>query len=271
MIFILLDTLFLLASILAVFFMYWKVNAYMYRAVSKKGTLLASPFLAFGVIIHELSHFVAATLLFRRVSSMSLYSFDQRSGELGHVSYIHQQGRTVLTSLFDLIIGFAPIVGGAATIYFITYLFLDETVASHIVKEIYSVVTNSDPYQKYFWIENFNVYLDVFQTEKINWVFLIWIFLLISLSHGLIPSTADLKISLPAILILFIIEIFAVIISPKIAIPYALKIIDYLEFFLSLIATLGIPILIVFVMTNILILLIKAFNKIKKRVKSEEG
>lgn len=246
------ESILLLIVIAILFRAYWFVTSRVYEAVSIKGTILASPLIAPGVLIHELSHLIACTLFIRKVTSVKFFSFDQSTGELGHVAYAHPEGKTFKTTLFDFVIGLAPILGGGISLYFVTYLLLDKAVFNYVVSGIYEAALTTTPYQKEFWINNLEVYWNVIRSETLTLSVIAWLIMIVSISHGLMPSTQDLKLSLPMTIILFILGVAGLIIAPEHTVEYGYMFVALLASFMTALLTLGIPILIVFIMTRLL-------------------
>lgn len=246
------ESILLLIVIAILFRAYWFVTSRVYEAVSIKGTILASPLIAPGVLIHEISHLIACTLFIRKVTSIKFFTFDQSTGELGHVAYAHPEGRTFKTTLFDFVIGLAPILGGGISLYFVTYLFLDKSAFNYVVGGIYEAALTTSPYQKEFWVSNLEVYWNVIKSETLTPNVIAWLVMIVSISHGLMPSTQDLKLSLPMVIILIILGMAALLISPEHTVEYGYMFVALLASFMTALLTLGIPILIVFIMTRLL-------------------
>lgn len=242
---------FLVILIGAITTFYWAINARIYRIVASKGAILASPILAPGVVFHELAHFFSALILFRKILSVRLYSFDHSSGELGHVSYAHK-GRSALTYIYDAIIGLAPIFGGVAAIYFTTDALMNRALFEYAVSETNLIIMTTSPHEKEFWVGNWNIYLAVINNLNTSWQSILWVVLLVSTSHGLIPSYTDIKLSLPGIIIILAIGSTLLILAPAIITPYAISVIYVLERFLTLLVTLILPIMMGYILIKLL-------------------
>lgn len=76
-----------------------------------------------GVPIHEMSHLVACKIFGHRISSLSLFSPDPRSGTLGYVSHTWDH-RSRYQRAGNFFIGIAPVAGGAAAVILLTRLAL---------------------------------------------------------------------------------------------------------------------------------------------------
>lgn len=250
--------LMLLIGIITTF--YWMINARIYRIVAAKGALAASPILAPGVIFHELAHLFSAMILFRKITSVKLYSFDHASGELGHVSYAHR-GRSAFTYIYDAVIGLAPIAGGVIALYFATDALMNRAVFEYVSSEVNQIVMTTSPYEKEFWIGNWNIYVAVIKNLSANWQSVLWIALIISISHGLIPSLTDIKLSAPGIAMMLAIGSTLLILAPVIISPYAIDLIYILERFLTLLVTLIGPILICYIVIKLFSMIAKIITK----------
>lgn len=243
--------LFLLAVLLLMLILYWSVNARVYKIVSTHGALIASPILAPGVILHEASHLIAATVLFRKIESVKFYSFDHSTGELGHVSYSHKK-RTAFTFIFDTIIGLAPIAGGLLGIFSISYFLLDPDLFLFAAHEIHTIVVHTNPYEGSFWAGNVIFYDKFIGALDLSWNTAAWVVLFISISHGLLPSMADIKLSAGGVLILLSLLLALLIMSPTLTMPYALNTIFILEALLTALTFLIIPIIFCLIVIKIL-------------------
>jgi len=231
--------------------LYWSVNSRVYRIVSTHGALLASPILAPGVFLHEASHLIAATVLFRKIESVKFYSFDHSTGELGHVSYSHKK-RTAFTFIFDTIIGLAPIAGGLLGIFSISYYFLDHDLFLFAAQEIYNIVVHTNPYEINFWTGNFIFYDKFIRGLDLSWNTAAWVTLFVSMSHGLLPSLADIKLSAIGLFILLSLLLVLLFMSPAFIMPYALDTIFILEALLTTLTFLIIPIIFCLIVIKII-------------------
>lgn len=138
-----------------------------------------------GVFLHELSHWVAATLLGVRTGAISLIPRLQDDGsvQLGYVEYY--KGRT-LGPLRESVIGGAPLIVGTAVIFLIgTRIFG--------VTEVAAAIQSGQ-------LSRLSAALDeVFQTPD----FFLWLYLLFAVSNGMMPSRSDRR-AWPAFLWLLI-------------------------------------------------------------------
>lgn len=126
-----------------------------------------------GVLIHELSHWVMATLLGVRTGTLSLIPQRRSDGtiQLGYVEYY--KGRT-LGPIRESLIGGAPLLVGTAVILLISFRIFG--------------VTNLAAAIQSGQIDALTLALgDVFQTGD----FLVWLYLLFTISTAMMPSASD--------------------------------------------------------------------------------
>ena len=139
----------------------------------ERAVILYAIILLPGVFLHELSHWVAATLLGVRTGTFSLIPRVQPDGtvQLGYVEYY--KGRT-LGPIRESIIGGAPLLAGTAVILWIGF-------------RIFSV-TNLTAALQSGEIDTLVVALGA--VFSINDIF-IWLYLLFAISNGMMPSRSD--------------------------------------------------------------------------------
>lgn len=139
-----------------------------------------------GVLLHELSHWITASLLGVRTGSFSLIPRQQSDGslQLGYVEYY--KGRT-LGPIRESLIGGAPLIVGTAVILLIGFKLFGVT-------ELAAAVQSGE-------IDQLTVALgQLFQTEDI----LVWLYLLFAVSNAMLPSPSDRR-AWPAFLWLMVI------------------------------------------------------------------
>ena len=139
----------------------------------ERAVILYALILLPGVFLHELSHWLTATLLGVRTGSFSIIPRMKDDGtvQLGYVEYF--KGRT-LGPLRESIIGGAPLLVGTAVIVLIGY---------HIfgVTDLAAAIQSGH-------IDTLSVALgELFQTNNI----LLWLYLLFAVSNGMLPSRSD--------------------------------------------------------------------------------
>ena len=152
----------------------------------ERAVVLYALFLFPGVLLHEVSHWLAATFLGVRTGSLSLIPRQQADGtiQLGYVEYY--KGRT-LDPVRESIIGGAPLISGTLVILLIGFKVfnvtaLAESIQSGQISEISAALGQ------------------VYQTPD----FLIWLYLLFAIANGMMPSKSDRR-AWPAFIITMIV------------------------------------------------------------------
>ncbi|MBM3309237.1 MAG: hypothetical protein FJY77_03195 [Candidatus Altiarchaeales archaeon] len=80
-----------------------------------------------GTMLHELSHAAAVLLTGGKITSLSLFSLNKKTGTLGSVTYVSKSDR--FSFLRNLLIAFAPFFGCGVALVFISNLFFHQTVS----------------------------------------------------------------------------------------------------------------------------------------------
>ena len=139
-----------------------------------------------GVLLHELSHWITATLLGVRTGSISLLPRRDLDGslQLGYVEYY--RGKT-LDPVRESLIGGAPMIAGTAVILLIGFKVFG-------VVDLARAVQSGDMDTVTFALAN------LFQTRFI----LLWIYLIFAISNAMMPSKSDRR-AWPAFIISMII------------------------------------------------------------------
>ncbi|MEM7112441.1 MAG: hypothetical protein AAF614_08410 [Chloroflexota bacterium] len=136
-----------------------------------------------GVLLHEVSHWLMATLLGVRTGSMSLVPRLQPDGtvQLGYVEYY--KGKT-LGPIRESLIGGAPLITGTAVILLIGFQVFGVT-------DLAAAIQSGD-------IDTLTLALgDIFATDDI----LVWLYLLFAVSNAMLPSASDRR-AWPAFLLI---------------------------------------------------------------------
>ncbi|MEM7336830.1 MAG: hypothetical protein AAF490_32455 [Chloroflexota bacterium] len=136
-----------------------------------------------GVLLHELSHWVFATLLGVRTGTFSLVPRLQDDGtiQLGYVEYF--KGRT-LGPIRESLIGGAPLIVGTAVILLIGLRIFN-------VEELGVAIQSGR-------IDELSLAMGtLFSTND----FLVWLYLLFAIANGMLPSRSDRK-AWPAFLVI---------------------------------------------------------------------
>jgi hypothetical protein len=126
-----------------------------------------------GVLLHEVSHWLAATLLGVRTGSFSILPKTTADGsiQLGYVEYY--KTRTV-GPIRESLIGSAPLVTGTAVVLLIAFRIFDVTALAEAIRtgevdRLTDAVTT------------------LFGTND----FLVWLYLLFAISNAMMPSASD--------------------------------------------------------------------------------
>lgn len=144
-----------------------------------------------GVLLHEVSHWLMATLLGVRTGSFSLLPRSQTNGsvQLGYVEYYKQSLGAVRESL----IGGAPLVTGTAVILLIGFRIFGAA-------DLTAAIQSGD-------IDNVTAALgQIFAVPD----FLVWLYLLFAIGNAMMPSRSDRR-AWPAFLLTLVIA--AVVLS----------------------------------------------------------
>ncbi len=126
-----------------------------------------------GVFLHELSHWLMATLLFVRTGSFSLIPRRQKDGSivLGYVEYYKTPS---LGPVRESVVGAAPLLAGTAVILLIGYKIFGVT-------ELATAVQSGDLAQ----------ILPAAQQMLATSDLLVWLYLLFAISNAMMPSPSD--------------------------------------------------------------------------------
>lgn len=152
-----------------------------------------------GVIVHELSHWLAAKLLGVRVAKLSLGPV--RKGRSRRVSLGSVRVGSV-DSFRASLIGLAPLLGGTAVILIIGNLVLD-------VDELAGAMAGGGMEAVLAGLEQ------VVQVPD----FWLWLYLIFSVSNAMLPSASDMDAIRPVLIFLGIVATVALIVAGVPAIP----------------------------------------------------
>lgn len=144
-----------------------------------------------GVLVHEVSHWLMATILGVRTGRLSLLPRRQPDGtlQLGYVEYY--KGRT-LGPIRESLIGGAPLLAGTASIWLIGFYIFGVT-------DLAAALQTAD-------IDIMTVALtELFATPYV----LLWIYLIFALSNAMMPSRSDRRAWRAFILIMVVVGIVA--------------------------------------------------------------
>lgn len=128
-----------------------------------------------GVLLHELSHWIAAVLLGVRTGSFSVLPKTKADGsiQLGYVEYYKS---SKLGPIRESLVGSAPLITGTAAILLISFQVFD--------------ITNLAVAAETGDIESLSRAITIlFETND----FLIWLYLIFAISNAMMPSKSDRK------------------------------------------------------------------------------
>jgi hypothetical protein len=126
-----------------------------------------------GVVLHEVSHWLSASLLGVRTGKFSLLPKRQADGaiQLGYVEYYKDRG---LGPIRESLIGGAPLIVGTAVIWLIGYHIFD-------IQTVTAAAQSGDVDQLALALTAF------FQTADL----FVWLYLLFAISNAMMPSASD--------------------------------------------------------------------------------
>jgi len=240
---ILFDLVFALCSVLMLCFLYWQLNASFYISIVHNQKWMLSPIIAPGVIIHELSHLALALITLRKINQVQLYSFCHLNGELGFVSYSHKR-RGLFTYILDAAIAMAPLLGSLCALSAASYYLLPSSSVGVLTRGMTMALSNS-PLDPAFWDQLSITIIHFYTIFTLTMKSSLWLILAISISHGAIPSSADIKLAIPALALLLVVSALFLILSPYQVGSYILVLTSNLNALLSVVILLSIPLLLV--------------------------
>lgn len=149
-----------------------------------------------GTPIHEISHALACIPFRHKIEEVALFKPDG-AGTLGYVNHSYNP-RSLWQQIGNFFIGTAPLVGGTASIFLLTYLMLPNS------QEILAAVTSStSAYQNVSGATSFVMALHVeltdiskllYQAAALEPIrFTLWAYLTGAIALHLSPSPADMK------------------------------------------------------------------------------
>jgi hypothetical protein len=126
-----------------------------------------------GVVLHELSHWLSASLLGVRTGKLSLIPRRQPDGaiQLGYVEYYKDRG---LGPIRESLIGGAPLMAGTAVIWLIGWHIFD-------IQTVTAAVQSGNVDQLALALTAFLQTADLF----------VWLYLLFAISNAMMPSASD--------------------------------------------------------------------------------
>ncbi len=160
--------------------------AYLITGKRNWAVLLYAIVLFPGVLLHELSHYVAAVLLRVKTGSFSVLPKIKADGsvQLGYVEYYKS---SKVGPIRESLIGSAPLITGTAAILLIAFQVFDVTNLA-LAAETGDIESLS------------RAITELFETND----FLIWLYLIFAVSNAMMPSASDRK-AWPAFAIIMIV------------------------------------------------------------------
>ena len=160
--------------------------AYLLTGNRSWAVILYAIFLFPGVLLHEVSHWLAATLLGVRTGSFSILPKTNADGsiQLGYVEYYKTRS---VGPIRESLIGSAPLVTGTAVVLMISFRIFDVTslaaaIQTGEVDRLTGALTT------------------LFATND----FLVWLYLLFAISNAMMPSASDRR-AWPAFAVIMVI------------------------------------------------------------------
>ncbi|MGI2184421.1 hypothetical protein ACRN9F_19580 [Shewanella oncorhynchi] len=193
-----------LAFIAVLFFLQRLVCSLVVRNFGNRSIYLSA---IVGTPIHEISHAIACILFRHKVLEVALFKPDG-AGTLGYVHHSYNP-LSLWQQIGNFFIGTAPLVGGTASIYFLTYLLLPNS------QEIFEAITSStSAYQNVRGATSFVVALlseltDISRliylaAKEVPYRFALWTYLTGAIALHLSPSPADMKGSVKGFLLILL-------------------------------------------------------------------
>lgn len=257
---------FLIAFILLLLILrlYWASSSRLYSHINRHFKIALSPIIAPGVMIHEISHAILCLVLFRRIKSMSLYSFNHSTGELGYVEYCHSS-RGPFTYLADSLIAFAPLAGAILSILILGKVLLPEAVTHYMATELSIILETVHPLNLDFWLNTSTLYQYILSNMEFGPKEVLWLFLVVSISHGAAPSSTDLRLATPGIAMITASLVILAALFPSSALEVELSAFEYFSFLLTVITTLAIPTMLLLITVWIASRVIDLFSFLKAK------
>lgn len=104
---------------LALLFLGRYMNSRLWKTFDWRGVM----FLAWlGTPVHEISHLIGCVIGRNRIEGFAIFSPNRESGSLGYVSHSYERNSIYQRVFGNTLVALAPFFGGAAAIYYLTYL-----------------------------------------------------------------------------------------------------------------------------------------------------
>lgn len=197
-------------------------NKLIYSSFGRSGIIITG---AIGTIVHELSHLIMCLIFRHKIKDVRLFRpiESEYDGVLGYVSHTYKKG-SIYQNLGNFFIGIAPLIGGTLSIILIFRLFLPDSFDA--ITNIVSIKTYIISLEDLDFVGFINsilkdIYLFftyVFQGNNIiSLRFVIFVFLMYSISSHMSLSYSDFKNSISGLGVLigivFIGSIFSFLIG----------------------------------------------------------
>lgn len=186
-----------------------KSNYYLQKAMGYTGIVITG----MGTVIHELSHLIMVIVGGMKATEVKLFRpiKGREDGKLGYVSYVYNK-RNLYSSMFLVLVGIAPIIGGTIVILISLKVFMP-TVFTNLIERIGSVAIESSVFNGAFVTSQFQIIIDFFKelftlTNITTVGFWIFLFIVLSIASHMSLSKADIMGSakgIPALYLLMIV------------------------------------------------------------------
>ncbi|WP_038299052.1 hypothetical protein [Metaclostridioides mangenotii] len=195
-----------------------KNNKFIYSTFGRSGLIVTG---AIGTIIHELSHLIMCLIFRHHIKEVKLFRpiESEYDGVLGYVSHTYKKN-SLYQKLGNFFIGIAPLIGGTLSIILIFRLFLPESFSAIInILSLETYIANIESFNFIGFINSLlkDIYISftfVFQGNNlISLKFIIFIFLMYSISSHMSLSYSDFKNSLSGLGVLIAIVFIGSIVS----------------------------------------------------------
>ena len=140
-----------------------------------------------GTPIHELSHWLMAKIFRHQIHSVSLFSPNRDTGELGHVEHSYDR-RSAYQTIGNFFIGASPIIFCSVVLIVLLYIFIPN---SHAVIDPLIKIPHSFFEFRHAWTLSFQIAWN--QLTFNSWQFWVFAFLSLSVALHMAPSSYDQK------------------------------------------------------------------------------
>lgn len=155
-----------------------------YQSIGWKGILWTA---WIGTPIHEFSHFVFAKIFRHRVSRVSIFTPNEKTGELGHVTHSYNP-KSAYQTIGNFFIGLAPLLGGSIFLLFLLYILTPGGTLIFAPLSLYAEggIGLIDSLRLTF--------AQLFSSENIHsWNFWVFLYISFAVASHIAPSSQDRK------------------------------------------------------------------------------